>query len=166
MEAGMKVRKLIMVALALALGACAGGAREVFDLEDRRDARPMGLTAPAEMPIRFYVDDDSRVAFFQENIRKGLQVGPDGHLDLLAVSGGGANGAFTAGVMSGWTQSGERPDFEIVTGVSTGALAAPFIFLGPDWDDELTEAYVGGAASTLLRPQGLGALFGSGIYQA
>jgi predicted acylesterase/phospholipase RssA len=160
------VRNLALAGLVFLLGACAGGARGAFDLEDRGDAAPMGLTSSPEAPIRFYVDDDGRVAFFQEHVRKGLQVGPDGQLDLLAVSGGGANGAFTAGVMSGWTQSGERPDFEIVTGVSTGALAAPFIFLGPDWDDELTEAYVGGAASALLRPQGLGALFGSGIYQA
>mgnify|MGYP003677625834 FL=1 len=54
---------------------------------------------------------------------------------------------------------------EIVTGVSTGALAASFVFLGPEWDDELTEAYTGGAASELLQSQGVGALFGSGIYK-
>lgn len=160
------LRGAIVGCLAVATAACAGGARQAFDLQDRQAAAPMGLVSSADMPIRFYVDDQSRIAFFEARMREGMRVGPDGHLDLLAVSGGGANGAFTAGVMTGWTESGDRPDFEIVTGVSTGALAAPFIFLGPEWDDELTEAYVGGAASTLLQPQGVGALFGSGIYRA
>ena len=50
---------------------------------------------------------------------------------ILALSGGGANGAFGAGVMVGWTKSGDRPIFDVVTGVSTGALIAPFVFAGP-----------------------------------
>ena len=61
------------------------------------------------------------------------------------VWGGGFLGG--AGVLVGWTAKGDRPDFDIVTGVSTGALTAPFAFLGPDWDDELREAYTSGAAS-------------------
>jgi hypothetical protein len=59
----------------------------------------------------------------------------------LALSGGGANGAFGAGYLNGWTKAGNRPVFKIVTGVSTGALMAPFAFLGPAHDDALREFY-------------------------
>ena len=60
----------------------------------------------------------------------------------LALSGGGANGAFGAGFLSGWTATGRRPPvFKIVTGVSTGALMAPFAFLGPEYDGALREFY-------------------------
>jgi predicted acylesterase/phospholipase RssA len=59
----------------------------------------------------------------------------------LAVSGGGANGAYGAGFLVGWTAAGTRPEFTMVTGVSTGALIAPFAFLGADYDDELEALY-------------------------
>jgi hypothetical protein len=58
----------------------------------------------------------------------------------LALSGGGADGAFGAGLINGWTQSGQRPEFAVVTGVSIGALIAPYVFLGPSYDDELRDA--------------------------
>ena len=59
----------------------------------------------------------------------------------LALSGGGPNGAYGVGLLVGWTQSGTRPEFTIVTGVSTGAFIAPFAFLGPEYDDRLERAY-------------------------
>jgi len=59
----------------------------------------------------------------------------------LAISGGGDNGAFTAGFLSGWTKAGTRPQFKLVTGVSTGALIAPFAFLGPAYDETLKSMY-------------------------
>jgi hypothetical protein len=59
----------------------------------------------------------------------------------LALSGGGASGAFGAGYLSGWSSTGTRPVFKIVTGVSTGALMAPFAFLGPEYDEALREFY-------------------------
>lgn len=59
----------------------------------------------------------------------------------LAISGGGQNGAFGAGLLTGWTDTGTRPEFSIVTGISTGALMAPFAFLGPDYDPQLREVY-------------------------
>ena len=59
----------------------------------------------------------------------------------LALSGGGANGAFGAGFLNGWTDAGTRPVFKIVTGVSTGALMAPFAFVGPPYDQVLREFY-------------------------
>lgn len=67
----------------------------------------------------------------------------------LALSGGGANGAYGAGVLAGWTQGGDRPQFDIVTGVSTGALAAPLAFVGPAWDRRLADAYLDHRVSTL-----------------
>jgi hypothetical protein len=60
---------------------------------------------------------------------------------VLALSGGGAQGAFGAGVLCGWTQTGTRPRFKLVTGISTGALMAPFAFLGPSYDARLKQAY-------------------------
>lgn len=62
-------------------------------------------------------------------------------IDYLSISGGGDNGAFAAGLLAGWTQYGGRPTFNLVTGVSTGALIAPFAFLGPEYDETLREVY-------------------------
>ena len=62
-------------------------------------------------------------------------------INYLALSGGGANGAFGAGLLVGWTAAGDRPEFNIVTGVSTGALIAPFAFLGPEQDAMLKKFY-------------------------
>lgn len=59
----------------------------------------------------------------------------------LAISGGGANGAYGAGFLVGWTAAGTRPEFTMVTGVSTGALIAPFAFLGSNYDDKLEALY-------------------------
>jgi predicted acylesterase/phospholipase RssA len=69
---------------------------------------------------------------------------------VLALSGGGPNGAFGAGFLSGWTETGARPEFLLVTGVSTGALIAPFAFLGPEHDAELAEFYTGISSSDVF----------------
>jgi predicted acylesterase/phospholipase RssA len=61
--------------------------------------------------------------------------------DVLVLSGGGSNGAFGAGFLSGWSRNGARPTFKLVTGISTGALIAPYAFLGEDYDDELERAF-------------------------
>ena len=61
--------------------------------------------------------------------------------NLLALSGGGDNGAFGAGLLNGWTTNGTRPEFLLVTGISTGALIAPFAFLGPKYDTVLRDLY-------------------------
>ncbi len=71
-------------------------------------------------------------------------------LNFLAISGGGQDGAFGAGLLNGWTETGRRPEFQIVTGVSTGALSAPFVFLGPDYDDELKEVYTTKSTADLV----------------
>ena len=70
--------------------------------------------------------------------------------DYLAISGGGAKGAFAVGLLLGWTESGTRPEFDIVTGVSTGALIAPFAFLGTEYDATLKEIYTGISTKDIL----------------
>ena len=68
----------------------------------------------------------------------------DGRVRALVLSGGGAGGAFGAGALVGLSRRQERPQYDVVTGVSTGALIAPFAFLGPEWDSQLTEAFTSG----------------------
>lgn len=79
-------------------------------------------------------------------------VGADGIVtySYLAISGGGSDGAFGAGLLNGWSKSGTRPKFKIVTGVSTGSLLAPFAFLGPEYDDEMKKAYTTISADNVM----------------
>jgi patatin-like phospholipase len=88
----------------------------------------------------------------------------DQPVSILALSGGGATGAFGAGALAGLTRGGTRPEFSVVTGVSAGALVAPFAFLGPAWDAEMTAIYTDGVTRGLLHRRLLGAVFGSSVY--
>ena len=85
-------------------------------------------------------------------------------LTILALSGGGAGGAFGAGAVAGLTRTGMRPEFDVVTGVSAGALVAPYAFLGPSWDKRLLDAFTGVAGDNLLQSRGLSVIFGSSVY--
>ena len=60
--------------------------------------------------------------------------------NYLVISSGGVDGAFGAGLLVGWTAAGTRPEFQVVTGVSAGAMIAPFAFLGPAYDASLRES--------------------------
>ena len=68
----------------------------------------------------------------------------------LALSGGGADGAFGAGFLSGWSAAGTRPEFKLVTGISTGALIAPFAFLGSSYNAELKEVFTTTSTAQIL----------------
>ena len=81
-------------------------------------------------------------------------------VDILALSGGGGDGAFGAGVLAGWTKRGDRPEFEVVTGVSAGAIIAPLAFLGPDYDDELKEVWTKYQTTDLVQINGLQGVLG------
>jgi len=85
---------------------------------------------------------------------------------MLAISGGGAGGAFTVGILSAWSELGTRPRFEVVTGVSTGALIAPFAFLGSEYDDELRQLYLSGETRRLIDIEWKGAgVFSAGLLK-
>ena len=85
-------------------------------------------------------------------------------ISILALSGGGADGAYGVGVLNGWTQTGTRPNFDIVTGVSTGALMAVFAFLGPEYDEMLKRLYINQTDSDIFRPRGVAGLLSDSIY--
>jgi hypothetical protein len=97
--------------------------------------------------------------------QRAREIRPEQPFNILALSGGGADGAFGAGALIGLAHSGTRPAFAVVTGVSAGALIAPYAFLGPGWDRELADAYTSGRAENLLQPRELGVLFGSSAYR-
>lgn len=116
-----------------------------------RHILPVDLTSQASIPgvpeARFWGDEwpkfshDRLETITEEIIRRDLGAIYETSHHYLAISGGGANGAFGAGLLAGWTASGTRPEFTMVTGVSTGALTAPFAFLGSDYDDELKKVF-------------------------
>lgn len=101
----------------------------------------------------------------REAVRSGRRPPTAAHnVDFLAISGGGADGAFAAGYLTGWSEKGDRPQFEVVTGVSTGALAAPFAFLGPDYDKELQEVFTHYGDRDIYRNLGLLGVIGRALY--
>lgn len=98
-----------------------------------------GETRFLQIPNARYDADDG--AALEAEVRKALTARSAAPPDLLAASGGKEDGAFGAGLLVGWSQSGGRPEFRIVTGTSTGALAAPFAFLGSGFDWALESMY-------------------------
>jgi predicted acylesterase/phospholipase RssA len=85
-------------------------------------------------------------------------------INFLSISGGGANGAFGAGFLKGWTESGDRPEMLAVTGISTGALIAPFAFLGSEYDDELEHLYTELKTADVIKKKRLvSGLFSDGL---
>jgi len=138
------LRLLYLLTTVLALGGCAGLARNPVPLADGARAAIPGMPdvrAWAAEPSEA-MERDFALSFNQEGpgtfVRRsdGRSVYPQ-----LALSGGGPNGAFGAGFLKGWTESGQRPVFKIVTGVSTGAMMAPFAFLGSAYDDRIEHFY-------------------------
>jgi hypothetical protein len=81
--------------------------------------------------------------------------GPLPPVSFLAISGGGDNGAFGAGLLLGWTAAGNRPQFKAVTGISTGALIAPFAFLGNEYDYVLKDVYTNVTKEDIFKPRNL-----------
>jgi hypothetical protein len=160
--ASVSFARLIACIAMLILSGCATAPREPV---------PPHLTATAVVPGMPGVRAESgrRSAAMEEDFLRSLQdespadfpVGANGETryPYLALSGGGAFGAFGAGFLHGWTATGQRPVFKIVTGVSTGALMAPFAFLGPRYDELLRRIYTTTTRDDIFTPRtALGAL--------
>ncbi|HSD54389.1 MAG TPA: patatin-like phospholipase family protein [Burkholderiales bacterium] len=148
------LRQVALAALVAALGGC--GLLP-------RNAVPPELVAQATIPhlpeVRAWagrrsaaMDRDLAASFDQES-PDDFPKGADGvvHYAHLALSGGGPNGAFGAGFLNGWTTTGKRPVFKIVSGISTGALMAPFAFIGTSYDGALREFYTTTSSRNIFR---------------
>ena len=135
-------RLLVAVAMVIGVGCSSTPARNPLPLELINQA-----VVPGVPEARFWGDEWPKFSlervetFTEKDFQRDFAGVYNQPHSYLAVSGGGANGAFGAGLLVGWTQTGTRPEFTMVTGVSTGALTAPFAFLGPDYDDQLKKVY-------------------------
>ncbi len=160
---------LIVCGVAIALSGCA--ARVV------RDPVPATLVDSAAIPglshARFWGDEapNDIIAFVQTHMPAAKRMavsrsvrGERPVVDYLALSSGAGDGAFGAGLLAGWTKRGDRPKFEVVTGVSAGALSAPFAFLGPEYDKVLREIWSKYDTADLATPQILAGLFGAELF--
>jgi predicted acylesterase/phospholipase RssA len=157
MRSAGRLRGRLFCALAAVfiVAGCSSLPRIQYTAVDAATARILDLDV-----LRRYTDEPASA--FADEGRFASRPGPRTY---LALSGGGADGAYGAGVLNGWTASGTRPDFSIVSGVSTGALIAPFAFLGSSYDAKLRDAYTGGIAESLVdMPNILNVLFGSGLF--
>ena len=135
------------------------------------------LRIPAPVPESMHLDttvlgrndlriwgDEKPPPLMWERIEGSLEESYDGIMhrehNYLAISGGGANGAYGAGLLVGWSKTGTRPQFTMVTGISTGALTAPFAFLGSDYDEELEEVYTTMDSSSIFHRRKLWSIIG------
>jgi hypothetical protein len=141
-------RTVVMLVFVLAAGGCA---------TTSRDAPATALIPPRELVdldapgvYRTY-DPQVAVTFLRANRSPASQ---ESLRNVLALSGGGMYGAYTAGVLKGMTASGKRPTFDVVTGISTGSLIAPFAFLGPEYDDFLEKRYTTVRSEDIYRMRG------------
>ena len=160
--------------LVVALAAVVLVVRQTLTVPARFEAVPVELTTRAVVPgipnARYFVLADveplvrDALAARQREEAYLSQSGRAGELpqlELLAISGGGDKGAFGAGLLNGWTASGTRPTFKLVTGVSTGALIAPFAFLGPEYDKVLEEVYTTISPKDVASPRSAVAAIGN-----
>ena len=134
------LRKLLTLITLISLIGCAG---LIPDPLPRDPAVPEESVSEADVvgvkDVRYDIFSSHGINDLVSHIRelrKGYNQSKE-DVAYLSISGGGDNGAFTAGLLNGWSQTGNRPQFRLVTGISTGALIAPFAYLGKDYDPTL-----------------------------
>ncbi|WP_157982184.1 patatin-like phospholipase family protein [Oceanicella sp. SM1341] len=151
-----------LLGAALALTACSGLPRMPPAIPA---PAPEGIASlPGYGQIRYFGDQvpPRTPEMIDTFIARRLAARPNpGRFDILALSGGGSDGAYGAGLLAGWSARGDRPEFDVVTGISTGALIAPFAFLGGQEDDEIGALYTSISLDQIVDLAPLGALFGA-----
>jgi hypothetical protein len=141
---------LSSIAAALGAASPAGAGTRSPKLKETPARAPFGVSDPEVTTVsgiagaRFMADTPEA---FEAALGSGAILS---QAPWLAISGGGDNGAFGAGLLAGWSLAGSRPDFGVVTGISTGALTAPFVFAGPRWDGRIRSAYTEVSAADIF----------------
>jgi hypothetical protein len=152
--------RLIPVLICLLLSACASVVRNPLPEDLHQD-----VTVLERDDFRLWGDDRHVQVFHGVTSMAELEEQYGGVMhrehNYLVVSGGGANGAYGAGVLKAWSELGRRPEFTIVTGVSTGALIAPFAFLGSKYDADLERFYTTLDTTRILDTRNFFAMFGA-----
>jgi hypothetical protein len=144
----MRFACLLLVVVAT---ACAGPTRlSAVPHELTTQATALGLPN-----ARFWADTDGPAMVREAMQALAREDNPRATASYLALSGGSDNGAFGAGVLLGWSEIGGRPAFKLVTGISTGALIAPFAFLGPAYDPQLRAVYTEISPEQVYKARGL-----------
>ncbi len=138
----------LLLALMFLLGGCQTAPRRAAPPDLINQATPEGFPPALRLVTTDLHGFTSQSTEFFKGIRAAAT---DGTIDILALSGGGSGGAYGAGALAGLSRAHERPQFELVTGVSAGALLAPFAFLGPDWDARMQLAFTGKRSARLMR---------------
>lgn len=141
-----------------ALVGCALPRRDAPPPADLSSAIPVGFSDDVRFLSTDRVSVETKSTASLQLMRTASQ---DGILRALVLSGGGAGGAFGAGALVGLSRRKDRPQYDVVTGVSTGALIAPFAFLGPEWDPQLSEAFTSGRGEKMSVRGLLGLPFGT-----
>jgi hypothetical protein len=156
---------LILIPSILIVSGCANKKRNPLPLDHVMDAQVLSTkgirTWGGQLSPEFQHDLENSVRADLEQLSKN----PDAIISYsaLLLSGGGAYGAFGAGFLNGWTSSKTRPEFKIVTGISTGALIAPLAFLGSDYDQILKDMYTGVSTEDIAEIRGLGAIWSDSL---
>jgi hypothetical protein len=147
-----------LVVVAAMVNACTGAdLRTPYTESELQIAVPMGIPA-----VRTWAD--APLSVLRPQVAHLPILNESGQFSILALSGGGEHGAFGAGLLNGWSESGKRPTFSIVTGISTGALMAPFAFLGSAYDQRLKALYTDMSFHGILSGSPLMGFFGEGLY--
>jgi len=142
------IRSLLVLLLALAVVSACASRRPAESAEFR------AITPTESIAINDRIEEGNA---------KPLNT-PKARVTMLALSGGSADGAYGVGVLNGWTKTGRRPNFDIVTGSSTGALISVFAFLGPKYDALMRDLYLSQTNDSIFRNKGFAGFFSESLF--
>jgi len=157
------LRFLIIASMCFLVGCGSLERKAAVPAQEMGQAQIAGLSG-----VRYMVASQSSIDQMAKDIQVSQLDRDNVHLNApanyLSLSGGGDDGAFGAGLLMGWSERGDRPNFNLVTGISTGALIAPFAFMGKEYDPVLHDVYTKTGPDDIFKKRGLiSGIMGDGL---